>query len=107
MYRLFLICNTPRQFVRVTFSLTMASPSMSTNYDDMLHTNEVGRSMVQTVSRGSHTEEVRFQSEARPCGKFGVKSGGTKTDFSFVSFSLSVSMHQRSLLIHSSTTNAI
>jgi len=71
------------QFVRVIFSLTMVAPSVSTSYDGMIHRNEVGRFMVQPVSCGSLTEEVLVQSEARPCGRFGGKSG-TKTGFSFV-----------------------
>jgi hypothetical protein len=52
VYRLFLICSAPRQFVHAIFSLTMEALSLSTSYDGMIHTNEIGRSMVQTVNRG-------------------------------------------------------
>lgn len=65
----------------------------------MIHRNEVGRSMVQTVIRGSLTEEVRVQSEARPCGKFGGKSG-TKTGFPFVTSVFPVSINTPALHTH-------
>ena len=64
--------------------------------------------MVQTVSPGALTEEVRVQSQTSVCGKCVGKSD-TGTDFSSGAsvFFLSVWLHQFSIFIHSSITDAI